>query len=206
MNFNNLAELNPALNYNNYGKLQPMNFKNNDYDEIDEPTYFNSSKQQDFIKFQDGLSNVGKNESYYCGGNATIASKHLHMENSQLAKIYFSQENIDRINKQVRREIYRRTDGKFRIEKDSDNLDMQTVMDIVFDEHAKHLPDQIIRQVKLLNNQTVDYIVPNAITMIDQTSKYLKQLDQPIQPMDRPLNVNNGGRKTLPSMTSRLGF
>lgn len=200
INLNSLAELNPAINYNN---PQPTNTKQYDYNEYEETTMA-------FSKDQNHLSNVGKGsnygDNYYCGGNSAIASKHLHMEQSELALIYFSKENMDRIQKLVRREIYRRTDGKFKILKDSEELDMQTVMDIVFDEHALHLPDQLVRQVKKLNKQTVEMIVPNAITVIDQTSKYLKQLDEPIKPMNRPLNVNNGGRKTLPSFTSVLGF
>lgn len=210
MNLTNLAELNPAINYN---KLQPINAKQNEYAEYNghityanKNTYNENDDVPNFIKFQNGLSNVKKDESYYCGGSATLANKHLHIEQSTLASLYYSQENINRIQKQIRREIYRRTNGKFKVFKDSDDLDMQVVMDSVFDEHAKHLPNQFVRQVKALNKHTVDLIVPNAITQIDQTSKYLKQLDKPIQPMDRPINANNGGRKTLPSFTSVLGF
>lgn len=197
MNLNSLAELNPAINYNN---PQPINTKQYNYDEYNDPDSIG------FVKSQNNLSNIKKGESYYCGGNVGIAERHLNIENSPLAALYFSQENMDRIQKLTRRDIYRRTNGKFKILKDSDNLDMMTVMDIVFDEHAQHLPDQLVRQVKILNKHTIDYIVPNAITVIDQASKYLKQLDEPRKIMDRPLNVNNGGRKTLPSYTSVLGF
>lgn len=192
----NFAELNPAISYN---KPQPMNAKQNEYNDYEEDT-------MRFAKEQNNLSNLKKGENYYCGGNSTIANKHLLMEQSPLASLYYSQENIDRIQKQIRREIYKRTNGKFKVFKDSDSLDMQVVMDTIFDDHGKYLPNQIVRQVKALNKHTVDLIVPNAITQIDQTSKYLKQLDKPIQPMDRPLNVNNGGRKTLPSFTNRMGF
>ncbi len=195
MNLNSLAELNPAINYN---KPQPLNLKQYDYDEYD--------NSMGFIKAQEKLSSVGKGESYYCGGNVGIASRHLNMEQDPLAALYFSEENMNRIQKLTRREIYRRTNGKFKILKDSDELDLLQIMDVVFDEHAKHLPDQLVRQVKRLNLITVDTIVPNAITVIDQTSKYLKQLDEPIKPMPRPLNVNNAGRKTLPSFTSVMGF
>lgn len=192
MNLLNFAELNPAINYN---KPQPMNTKQNEYEDT-----------LNFSKSQNDLSNVKKGENYYCGGNAAIANKHLRIEQSPLAALYYSRENIDRIQKQIRREIYRRTNGKFKVFKDSDELDMQVVMDSIFDDHAKYLPNQIIRQVKALNKHTVDLVVPGAITQIDQTSKYLKQLDKPIQPMDRPINANNGGRRTLPSFTSVLGF
>lgn len=200
INLSNLAELNPALSYN---QLQPMNLKQYDYDELnnDTPAF---SKYQDNI-LNDNFTSDSKTDNY-CGGNSGMSSKVLNIEQSDLSQTYFSDENIKRINKKLRREIYRKTNSKFDVFKDSDDLDILTNMNIVFDEHARHLPNQIIRQVKILNNITVDYILSNAITVIDQHSKYLKQLDQPIIPMDRPLNVNNGGRKTLPSLTSRLGF
>ena len=203
----NFADLNPAVNYN---KLEPINSKKNEsnqYAYLNEFDKFDDNQDSvSFHKSQSGISNVKKNNSYYCDGNASIANKHLLMEKNPLATLYYSQENIQRIQKQIRREIYKRTNGKFKVLKDADDLDMQVVMDSIFDDHAKHLPDQIIRQVKILNMHTVNLIVPNAITQIDQTSKYLKQLDKPIEPMNRPLNANNGGRKTLPSFTSVLGF
>lgn len=220
INYMNFADLNPAINYNN---LQPINAKQsgynqyakcgdfannltnfNNYDNFD--NFDDNKDTENFYKSQSGISNVKKNESYYCEKNASIANKHLRLEKSPLASLYYSQENVERIQKQIRREIYKRTNGKFKVLRDSDESDMQVVMDSIFDDHAKHLPDQLVRQVKILNMHTVNLVVPNAITQIDQTSKYLKQLDKPIEPMNRPLNANNGGRKTLPSFTSVLGF
>lgn len=185
----NYSELNPSINYN---KPQPMNSLTNS-------TYEDTNS---FSKSQNNMPNKinCKNQSNI------IANKHLHIEQSSLAKIYYSPENVDRIQKQIRREIFRRTNGKFKVFRDADDLDMQVVMDGIFDEHAKHLPNQIIRQVKNLNKHTVNLVVPGAITQIDQTSKYLKQLDKPIEPMNRPIDANNGGRRTLPSFTSVLGF
>jgi len=191
MNSLNYAELNPAINYN---KPQPLNAKQNEYQDYED--------ELNFSKFQNNLSKTNND----CNENAKIASKHLFIESNDLTNLFYSKENIDRIQKQIRREIFVRTNGKFKVFKDSDELDIQIVMDDVFDNHAKNLPNKIVRQVKILNKHTVDKIVPNAITQIDQTSKYLKQLDQPIRPIDRPINANNGGRKTLPSFTTVLGF
>ena len=201
----NFAEINPAVNYNN---LQPMNLKSNsqnnqysEYGEYNNHSNYNKDTMS-FDKYQNNMLNEKKN----CNEKSSIANKHLFIEASPLSSLYFSEENIKRIQKQIRREIYKRTCGKFKVLKDADELDMQVVMNLIFDEHAKHFPDQLVRQVKILNTHTVNHIVPNAITQIHQTSKYLKQLNKPIEPMNRPLNVNKGGRKTLPSFTSVMGF
>jgi transcription elongation factor len=138
--------------------------------------------------------------------NFNIENRVLHMENTNLSTMFFSNENMERIQKLIKREIYIRTNGKIKLQIDSEMLDLQVIMNSIYDTHAKHLPCQIIKQVKILNMHVVNSIVPNAITMIDQSSKYIKQLDKPIQTIDRPINVNNGGRKTLPSFTSVMGF
>ena len=35
---------------------------------------------------------------------------------------------------------------------------------------------------------------------------YLKEINNPIKPMDRPLNVSSAGRKLNPSITSKWGL
>ena len=44
------------------------------------------------------------------------------------------------------------------------------------------------------------------ITEIKQFYGYLKEINEPLKPIDRPINVNNAGRKTLPSLTSVWQF
>ena len=73
-------------------------------------------------------------------------------------------------------------------------------MRAVFIEHSRFLPNKIIRQIKELNRLTVEYIVPDMITEIKQTYGYIKEINEPLKPLPRPMNVNNAGRKTLPSL------
>ena len=44
------------------------------------------------------------------------------------------------------------------------------------------------------------------ITEIKQTYGYIKEINEPIKPIPRPMNVNNAGRKTLPSITTTYGI
>lgn len=124
----------------------------------------------------------------------------------ELSKIYYSEENVKRIQKLIKKEIFVRTKGVYKLEEDQDESDLLVVMKSIFTEYAKHLPYEYVKQVKALNKKTIDAIVPDMITNIKQTYDYLKEINGPIKPIDRPVNVNNAGRRTLPPLTTVYGF
>ena len=121
---------------------------------------------------------------------------------SELSKLYFSDENIKRLQKKIRKEILAKTNGQFRLEVDQEQRDLFIVMRAVYMEHARFLPGQIVRQIKRLNEKVVDDIIPGMITELRQYYGYLKEINKPLEPIMRPMNVNNAGRRTLPSITS----
>lgn len=189
MNSTNYSELNPSVNYGfGYGT---------DYDYTD---------SKSFSKYQENLSNLPKNKSYYCGGDASMAIRGMQYEITQVSELFFSKENIARIQKKIKKEIKRQSNGKYILEVDQDESDLILTMRAVYADNARHLPNQTIRQVKELNNKTLDYLIPDMLSNLKQHSLYLKRLDQPTQMIDLPINVNSGGRKTLPSYTSLWGF
>lgn len=126
--------------------------------------------------------------------------------NSELSKLYFSDDNIKRIQRMIRKEIYRRTNGEFRLDIDQELRDVFIAMRAVYMEHARFLPGQIVRQVKRLNLKVIDEIVPGMITSIRQDYGYQKEINKPLTMIPLPINVNNAGRRTLPSVTTVLGF
>lgn len=188
MNLNqSYAQINPSLNYNT---AVP---KNNNFE--DYPS---------FSKYQDNMSYKG--EEYYCGGNSSLAIGGLQMDNTPVSELYFSRENMKRIQKQIKREVLRESDGKFVLKIDQDEMDLLVAMRAVFFDNAKNLPTNVVRQVKELNKLTLDYIIPDMMTNIKQQIGYLRDISHPPNPMARPLNVNRAGRKTLPSPTTVWGF
>lgn len=183
----NFSELNQDLNLNgidSYSVYKDSSFSYN-------PS-FNKSQN---------LNNY-KSDKYYCNGKAGLASKMSNIQETKVSKEFFSKENLKRIQKKIRREIYNRTDGKYVLEVDQDELDLQIVMQKILDEYTLNRDDKIVRQVKKLNEYTIDYIVPDMITNIKQFYGYMKEINNPIKPMDRPINLNNAGSNPLPSITT----
>ena len=124
------------------------------------------------------------------------------VEDNELSRLFLSQENIDRIQKKLKVVVYERSQGKFKLEENQDESDLIVVMRYIYLDHCKNLPSQIVRQVKLLNDKTVEYIIPDLLTNIKQYYGYIRDISQPITPIMRPMGTTNAGRRTLPSYTT----
>ena len=122
-------------------------------------------------------------------------------EDSKLSDIYFSVENIHRVQKKIKKEIFIRTNGTFKLEADQDVDELIIAMRSVYFDYARFLEKKIIHQVKELNDKVIETIVPDMITAIKQEYSYLKEINEPLKPISRPINVNQG-RQILPSLTT----
>lgn len=123
---------------------------------------------------------------------------------SDLSKIYFSDKNIKRLQKKIKKEIFKRTKGEFLLEVDQEVYDLVIAMRATYIEYARNIPGQVMKQIRDLNKILVNDIVPDMITNIRQYYGYLNDINQPLQMIPQPINDSNAGRKTLPSFTSIL--
>ncbi len=118
---------------------------------------------------------------------------------TELSKSFFSDKNILKINKKLVKTIYNISPERFIIpyqRKES----LIIVMRFIFTGYAKNLPYKIKEQVNELNCIVIDEIVPEMLSNLKQQIQYLEDIKKPLQPMDRPLNVNKLG-KTLPPLS-----
>lgn len=125
-------------------------------------------------------------------------------EESILSKIFFSPENVDRVQRQIIGSVFKRTKGAYLIEKQFEP-DLQVIMRSMFLQHARHVPDHISEQIRELNNLVVDDIVPNVISEVNGYIGYLDRTFAPRQILDQPENVSSAGTRTFPSVTRTFG-
>jgi hypothetical protein len=189
------------MNWSNYtsritGEV-PYKAYNSNYDDIS------------FRRFETDLEKHNKNKVNY----ASMAMRHINTKgigdndvHDELPKIFFSPENMNRVQKLIRKAIFERTRGKYRVDVDQDESDLLVAMRAVFLEHARFLPFKVVSQVKELNRRVVEYVTPDMITTLKQTYAYIQEINEPIKPIPRPINVNNAGRRILPSLTSAWDF
>ena len=136
---------------------------------------------------------------------STTALKGIQSE-SDLSKLFFSDDNMKRIQRKIKQEVFKRTNGEFRLDIDQEQTELFLVMRAVFMEQGRFLPGQAVRQVKRLNEKVVQEICPAAITNIRQDYGYLKEINKPLSPIGRPINVNSAGRRNLQSITTTFGY
>lgn len=132
---------------------------------------------------------------------AQWGTKYVFNEDS-LSKLFFSEENMTRIQKKIKDTVYEQTKHQYKLEEDQDESDLLVAMRAVFMKYGKFRDDKIIHQVKVLNNILVNSIMPDMISMIKQEYAYIKEINEPIKPITRPINVSRAGRRTLPSITT----
>ena len=141
-------------------------------------------------------------EDFYEHGYATLLAEGYKDCPTETMRLFFSEDNLKRIQKKLRREIYKRSYGKFKLNVDQDVKKLIISMRAVMLLHAKFLPKKIIRQVKRLNEETVQYIAPYMMVNLKQQYSYIQDITNPIQPLPDPINVNQSGRNQLRSVTA----
>jgi len=117
-----------------------------------------------------------------------------------LEEQFFSKENIALINKQLIMTVYKKTNKQFLICPQKEQ-DLIIVMRYVFIENARHLPYDIIGQIKELNCNVVGEILPTIVSNVDQKVGYLRDIST--QPVGPPLPINTKNlERTLPSVSN----
>jgi hypothetical protein len=111
-----------------------------------------------------------------------------------LENVFFSNDNIDIINRKLIFTIYNITEKKYKIAKQTPES-LTIVMRYVFINYAKHLPFSIKEQVDELNNLVLKEIVPNIITNITQKVNYISYINERPPLLDLPISTNK--TKTL---------
>jgi len=119
---------------------------------------------------------------------------------SSVANLFFSQDNMLRIQNKLKQEVLNRTNGKFIID-DQDNDDLYIVMNSIYLQYGLNKKTKIVHQVKDLNKKTILAILPDLISNIAQYYGYLNDINKPLQVGERPMNVSTQ-KNVLPALTS----
>lgn len=118
----------------------------------------------------------------------------------KLKDAFYSDANMDIIQKQIILTVYKVSEKTFLVDKQNKNS-LKVVMDYVYLYYGRNLPLKLTEQIRELNNKTVMLLVPQILTHCQQYMGYLRDIDRrPIN--DLPVNVSNKGRRTLASVSS----
>jgi hypothetical protein len=126
-------------------------------------------------------------------------------DKSSLNIAFFSQQNMDIIQNLIRKEIYRRSQGRYNIG-NQDYTQLLLIMRSIYLQNSQFGTTNIKGQIDNLNKLVVYESVPRIITEIEQYLGYVRDASRPWQPIDRSSNVNNAGTRQLRSVTSIFDY
>lgn len=129
-----------------------------------------------------------------------LIKRNIH-EESNLEEIFFSDENIEIINKQLVLTVWKRSNKQFKINFQSKDK-ILIVMRYVFIENARHLPYDIKGQIHELNCNVVGEIVPGLITNFEQKLGYLRDIEKRGELPELP--KSSTADRTLPTFNRNI--
>ena len=147
--------------------------------------------------------NLGNNNSkpFELYENFDIKNKNKYQntgnqQSSNVSNLYFSQTNIDHIQNTIIKQIYKKTDGKYSILKQSED-ELIIVMKSIFIQYGRNADNDINIQINELNKRVLDYCVDNVYGNLQQYLKYIDDITKENTVLDMPQNVDIKGSKTL---------
>ena len=115
---------------------------------------------------------------------------------TRLSNVYFSPQNIDALQQGIRYLVWKRSNEKFVIGRQSDTQ-LKLVMRGTYFQHAKNLDYDVVGQVKGLNKLVLDEVVPTILTNVEQHKGYIRDVTTMQVPMARSENLSVKGTRTL---------
>ena len=151
-------------------------------------------------KYQDGIEQR-RNALSICSGNGDSNYDVMRDVNmlDDVGQLFFSKKNIIELQKKIKSKVFIETKGKIILDDDQDDSDLLIVMRAVYYQEGRFLPNNVMSiefQVKKLNIKVINYLYPDLMTNIKQEYYYVKEINEPLKPIDRPINVSIKGSKT----------
>ena len=120
-------------------------------------------------------------------------------DDNLLSTVFFSPENIEIIQQRLIKGVFNASNKQYLIGKQSEQ-DLMVVMRAIYLQNATFATcTNIANQIDNLDNIVVNNLVPNIMSAVIFNREYLRTINNPIQPIDRPVNMSSSGNKSLPS-------
>lgn len=127
------------------------------------------------------------------------------VDNNPLNEKFFSQDNMKRLQKLIKYNVYIKSDKKVLIDEQSED-ELLLLMRSVYLENSRNSYHDMDQQIKDLNMIVLTEAVPIILSNVEMHRSYLYEIGQPkfMRPIARPINVNFAGTNTLIGSSSRI--
>lgn len=118
---------------------------------------------------------------------------HIHKA-TPLNEVFFSQENMENIQKMIQDQVSAMSGGKYKIDRQSDT-DLRIIMRSYYLMYAKNSPE-VAKELEDLNRRVVGYAAGKVYSEVDFHDFYLKDLQDFAPPIANPMNPHVFGTRT----------
>ncbi len=171
----------------------------------------NDLGKQYYNQFQNGLV-TGVTEKHYnmipLFGNDNNKKDNFKYEAlqhvqtpSNLSMLFFSAANIDRIQNELRYQVWMQSGKKYVVDKQSP-IEMEIIMRAIYLQFSLNQDKDFDQQINYLNKLVLSYCVPNVLTEVEQYLGYLDNVQKLPNPLPLPENLSSAGTRTLRSVTT----
>ena len=122
-------------------------------------------------------------------------------EDSVLSQIYFSKSNMNILQNQIRFYVFKHSNGKHIIDRQSD-IDLEIIMRSIYLQHSLNLNCNIKDQIKKLNDRVIGWSGPKILNEVEQYLGYIYSVENMPIPLERPKNLSIKGSRSLRSVTT----
>jgi hypothetical protein len=129
--------------------------------------------------------------------NTNLVSRNLNC--TDLSAIFLSDKNVELLQLGIRNKVLNLSNGKYNIGRQSD-IDLKIVMRSIYFQYGKNVSSNVKAQVLDLNTRVIDWCVPEIISNIKQSDKYIMDISTLPVPLDRPNLTTQKGLRTLEIM------
>jgi hypothetical protein len=123
-----------------------------------------------------------------------IISRNLNC--TEVSKVYFSMDNINLLQTGIRNRILNDTGGEINIGRQKDD-ELKIVMRSIYFQYGKNTKNDVKLQVLDLNTRVIDWCVPEIMSNIQQSDKYIMDISTLPMPLDRPDLTTQKGLRYL---------
>lgn len=113
-----------------------------------------------------------------------------------VSDLFFSEDNMAALQEGIRYGVFQRSNGKLVVGAQSAE-EMHIVMNSVFLQNSKNLPEDIVGQVRRLNKLVLDYCIANVYSNAMQHKQHVRDLNHMYRPLPRAESMSSAGLKTI---------
>lgn len=121
-----------------------------------------------------------------------IGSQH---KETPLNAVFFSQQNIENLQKAIHDQVYTMSGNKYRIDRQNDD-DLKIIMRSYYLMFGQNNPLRVVQELEGLNARVVGYASAKIYSEVDFHMFYLKDLEEFAPAIANPMNVGVYGTRT----------